>query len=92
MNPNGHLIGHTAAGHEHSSFFSENFCRLRFQLFNGRVDIDHRIAKRSDVDGLPHFRGGLRDGVAAEVDHETVTQGLRKVVTAIYHAILLLFA
>ena len=63
-------ITHGAAGHEESGFQAQIARQTLFQAGDGGVFAVDVIAQLGGQHGLTHGRGGLGDGIAAQIDHE----------------------
>ena len=64
----GELIGHGARGSEEGGFLAEQFGDTSFEEFDGGVVAEDIVADGGGGHDGPHGLGGLRDGVAAEIN------------------------
>jgi hypothetical protein len=67
----GHLgdqVAHRARRDEDAGFLAEQLGRTLFEGVDGRVVAEHVVADLGLGHRPPHRRGGLRYGVAAQVD------------------------
>ena len=62
-------ICHGAAGHEKGRFLAEHFGGTVLESVDRWIVAKDVVAKLGFVHGLAHGRGGVCDGVAAQVDH-----------------------
>ena len=73
VQPHGKLVGHRPGRHKHRRLLAQKLGGEPLQLIDGGIIAKDIIADRGLGDRPPHRGRGLRDGIAAQVDHDGVS-------------------